>query len=167
MGFADQVVNVNHESSQHFKAMLPISRLGIHSKLPSVLVLQRPAFKISFFFWDSLTTLHRRSISSHLNPISTALTFQSLQLFSVCSPSPLVLIMAEKASSQQIADALFLLDALQHVTSTVVVGYASLPSLTYHSHFQTPDQRRRDRTPNERQSQHRSETLHNSQAALP
>jgi len=43
--------------------------------------------------------------------------------------------MAEKASSQQTADALFLLDALQHVTSTVVVSLSLYsnsipPSLT-------------------------------------
>jgi hypothetical protein len=82
-------------------------------------------------------------------------------------------VMTEKASSQQTVDALFLLDALQYVTSTVVVSLSLYfnsippsPSLAHIHHQHLSGQRRRDRSPKKRQSKNDPKALHHDQATL-
>jgi hypothetical protein len=141
-------------------------------------VFLRSTFKV-FQICLRFSTIHQPSSLSvcfgsslfHFHFQSPQSTPPSTSNFLPLHPSSAV--MAEKASSQQTADALFLLDALQHVTSTVVVSLSlyfnsiSLsPSLAHIHHQHFSDQRRRDRSPKTRQSKHDPKALHHDQATL-
>jgi len=85
-------------------------------------------FSIRHIFHNPSTRLFSLSSNhSHFHHPSPRPTCTSTSTF--LQQSPLCqIIMTDKSSSQQTADALFLLDALQHVTSTVVVCQ---PKITY------------------------------------
>lgn len=143
--------------------MLEASRCSCVPKINLSSVWNSPSLfhYLSTLFSLTLLRFFPLSFSLSIFPVNFLFHFK---LLSALSLPPIT--MTDKASSQQTADALFLLDALQHVTSTVMVSlslYSNYipPSLTSITNTLS-DQRWRDRSPKRCQSKHDPKALHNT-----